>query len=524
MKQTTTTPLSRPIVALTAAVILAIVHQYLFYGNTPGVSYPIFVILFYVFMFHDDRDNVRRSDLFGWFLLAVIVLLSMTFVLFNNLVLYGLNLVVIPPLIFLHLAYLRSERKLMWWDIRIIGDAISHLIPQSLRHMPMAYIIVKNSTVRRLGEQQKSVMAKILIGLVISIPLIIVVINLLASADGVFNRVLMTFPEWWSGLSLSEGLTRFLWINLFTLLFFGYLWGFVDTRGTSAKRQMEEEAGGAAAKARESLTELALESELDSILGRSRFTIDPIILGTLLISVNLVYVLFVTVQFTYLFGAWEGVLPDGKSYAEYARSGFVELVTVTSLNFIILMVTLAFGGQDGGKLKKLNANLLFTLIGCSGVMLYSAYTRLILYEEAYGYTYIRFMVHAFMIFLALLLVVAALRIRSTAIPLAQCYIVISLCAYVFINYVGMDTLIAQKNIERFRESGTIDEAYLQSLSTDAIPTLIKFSKEEHPAMKPYLEQKWMTLSQIDRRWPSFNLSHYRATKDLSDYLAGEQNP
>jgi hypothetical protein len=179
------------------------------------------------------------------------------------------------------------------------------------------------------------------------------------------------------------------------------------------------------------------------------------------------------------------------------------------------MATLVYGGGEDGLLKRMNAILLYILVGCSGVMLYSAYMRLILYEEVYGYTYIRFLVHAFMIYLAILLIIAALRIRSVKIPLAQCYIVISLVAYVMVNYAGMDRIIAEKNIERYRDSGNIDAPYLSTLSVDAFPLLVEFSKKEYPAMKPLLEKKWVSLSSEDRRWPSFNASRYRAEKQLS---------
>ncbi|WKL01487.1 DUF4173 domain-containing protein [Paenibacillus amylolyticus] len=115
--------------------------------------------------------------------------------------------------------------------------------------------------------------------------------------------------------------------------------------------------------------------------------------------------------------------------------------------------------------------LLLILVSCSAIMLYSAFMRLNLYEQAYGYTYIRFLVHAFMIFLALLLLIAGLRIRYTSIPLIRWYIVLALTAYVAVNYVGMDKRIAELNIERYHQTGNIDGTYLASLSADAVPLL-----------------------------------------------------
>ncbi len=496
--------IGRSLVALIGAFVLAVVHQYLFYGNEPGISYPIFVLLLYIYLFHDIRDRLLEIPWFGWLLFTVIMLLSMTFVLYDNMVFFTLNMLVIPSLVFIHLAFVRGAKKFDWWDIRIVGDALNHLIPQSLRHVPTVIRILKVITARRFGNQQKSVISKVLIGLAIALPLLIVVVNLLASADGVFNRVMTSFPGWLNNLSIGNSFARFIWVVIFGVLFFGYFWGFVKPKRS---RPDAGRAGLAAAQ------------------GGKGFKIDSIILATLLISVNVVYVLFVVVQFTYLFGAWDGALPDGKTYAEYARSGFVELVTVSVINFAILMVTLVYGGSgvEGGRLKRMNEILLYILVGCSGVMLYSAYMRLILYEEAYGYTYIRFLVHAFMIYLAILLIIAALRIRSGKIPIARCYIVISLVAYVLVNYAGMDRIIAEKNVDRFRDNGNIDALYLSTLSVDAIPVLIKFSEKEYPGMKPLLEEKWVSLANEDRKWPSFNGSRYRAETQLSRLFRNAEN-
>nr|WP_306220435.1 DUF4173 domain-containing protein [Cohnella sp. WQ 127256] len=485
--------MGRSVVALIGAFVLAFAHQYLFYDNVPGVSYPLFVILMYMYLFHDWRDRLRETTGFGWFMFVVILMLSVTYALFSNPILYSLNLVAVPILIFIHVTYMRGAKRLAWWNFGIVNDALDHVFSQSLRHIPTVFRIFKVSTARKMGAEQKSTLGKVFIGLLIAMPLLIIVISLLASADGVFNRFVNGAPRWINSLSIGEGFSRGVWIILCGVLFFCYLWGFVKPRRVKT---------GTAGKLQES-------GEHDPA------KIDSIILTTLLLSVNAVYVLFVAVQFSYLFGAWDGGLPDGKTYAEYARSGFLELVAVSVINFALLMITLVKGDMSRRRI----AALLYILIGCSGVMLYSAYMRLVLYEEVYGYTYIRFLVHAFMIYLAVLLVIAAVRVRMHILPLAKCYIVISLAAYVFINYVEMDRVIAENNIERYKETGKIDLHYLSSLSADAIPTLVNFSEHEYPDMKNLLVNKWETIEVEDLRWSSFNVSVFRAEKALNE-IAG----
>ena len=84
---------------------------------------------------------------------------------------------------------------------------------------------------------------------------------------------------------------------------------------------------------------------------------------------------------------------------EYARNGFTELVLVSGLNFLILVIVLQYTQVRGKGGVIVQQVLLLILVCCSAVMLGSAFVRLNLYEQAYGYTYIRFLVHAFMIFL-----------------------------------------------------------------------------------------------------------------------------
>ncbi|MNI54979.1 hypothetical protein D3C73_1099020 [compost metagenome] len=239
---------------------------------------------------------------------------------------------------------------------------------------------------------------------------------------------------------------------------------------------------------------------------------------TILTAVNVVYVLFVSVQFSYLFGAWEGVLPEGSTYADYARSGFFELILVTAINFAILLLSLLALKTAASKLQIVLRVLLYTLVLCSLVMLYSAFSRLNLYEEAYGYTQIRFLVHAFMIFLGLLMLLTAVRISRAQFPLAKCYIVLSLLSYVLMNYIGMDRIIAAQNITRYEDSGSLDTAYLANLSWETVPKLIEFSKHNNGVLDQDLQEKLSNRGSGYQSWQSFNYAKHHGQQALEAYL------
>ncbi len=496
--------------ALGAAFLLAVLNQYLFYGKMPGVSYPLFVCLFYVFVLHFAKDKLRKPAVVSYIWLGAIVLLSLTYALFANWFFFGLNLLVIPALILLHMTYMLSYKLPSLRGPLLIGAAAEHFFAQSLRHWGTAPRIIRRIFGGgKLQDERKQVVVKVLIGLGISLPLLLIVTSLLSSADGVFHELLAGIPRLLERLSFGEGFARLLWVLLLGTGMFGLLWGFVDHKVYvwNPKPELNMEDGSSAASLNELLPEpLTLK-------------VDPVILTTILTVINTVYVLFVSLQFSYLFGAWGGILPEGSTYADYARSGFFELILVTSINFVLLLLSLHSTGPAAARLRRIVNILLYILVLCSVIMLYSAYSRLALYEEAYGYTYIRFLVHAFMVFLGLLLMLAAVRISRVQFPLAPCCLALGLFSYVLINYIGMDHIIAKQNIQRYETSGILDSSYLSRLSPDVTPLLIGFSKQDNGKLDAVLREKWENRTQASRTWPSFNVAKARAERALEHYFA-----
>ncbi|KAA8746184.1 DUF4153 domain-containing protein [Paenibacillus sp. UASWS1643] len=524
----------RALITLLSAWILAIIHQYLFYGNDLGVSYPIFVILLYVFMYLFARDRMRSFQWIDAFVAGIVLLLSLTFLLYDNELFRVLNFLVVPGVIILHMTYLMGRKRKQWWEVGLIGTAIDHLLPQAIRHWGTVGAIAVRAGGRGMGKSQKTVVFKVLIGLVASLPILIVVVALLSSADGVFDQYLAGFPEWLNQLAFTPGIPRIIWIVIAGVGLFGYVWGFVQPMQYEAEKRANAHWKNGAATTLDKRDHTYIFSPVDPLpkgqvtnkitpepehvpVLRGPFRLDPIIVGTMLIVINCVYVMFVLVQFSYLFGAGEGHLPVDLSYAEYARSGFAELILVTGINFFILIVALQFTRPSGKVGMIVHQALLLILVSCSAIMLYSAFMRLNLYEQAYGYTYIRFLVHAFMIFLALLLLIAGLRIRYTSIPLIRWYIVLALTAYVAVNYVGMDNRIAALNIERYHQTGNIDASYLASLSADATPLLREFALKEYPDLKREMleRQAYLERDTSNRSWPSYNVAKHRAELEMS---------
>lgn len=255
---------------------------------------------------------------------------------------------------------------------------------------------------------------------------------------------------------------------------------------------------------------LAADPQAAALNSSMRIQFDPITAGTLLITINLVYVLFVVIQFSYLFGAANGLLPEGAAYAEYARKGFSELVMVALINVVLLMCGLHLIRRTSAAADWVRKLSLTVLIGCTIVMLVSAYSRLSLYEEAYGFSQTRLLVHGCMLYLGVLLVIAMLRIWKEQFSMGKAYICVSIIAFVIMNYANLDARIAAKNSERYERTGNIDISYLKTLSTDAAPELMRL-RDKHPELNGLNDviHKLQQEAQQHSKWQSWNLSKQR---------------
>lgn len=478
--------------AVLGALLLAVLNQWLFFGKPFGATVPLFVALLYVYFFAVAGAANRSGSPFAWVLFSAVAALSLVYVLFDNPGFRFLNALALPLLAAFHAMLHAGRAGGDWYRKEAAASFLMHLVPGTLANFPVPFRLLKRRMEQSAGRRHLAAAAKIAAGLVLALPVVILVTALLASADRAFERVLAFIPDLAAGMRPAELAARGIWIAAVFFGLFGFVWSL------------------ASGKPAEDLAK-ALER-------RGDVAVDPLIVHTVLFAVNAVYAVFVAVQFSYLFGAWEGVLPDGKTYAEYARSGFFELAAVAAINFGLLAVSLALSRPGSAARKRLGRGLLTALLLFTLVMLVSAHIRLTLYEEAYGYTVLRFLVHAFLVYMGVLVVAALVRVWRDGVNLVRLFAVISLAAWLAINYAGADRRVAELNIARHAAGGELDAVYLSRLSSDAVPAMLKLA--DHPDVRDQLEKRLQRLRADAENRPvlSFNLARYRALKLLEKAL------
>lgn len=226
---------------------------------------------------------------------------------------------------------------------------------------------------------------------------------------------------------------------------------------------------------------------------------------------NLLFAAFVAVQLPVLFGGAKHVLgTDGPTFAEYARSGFWQLLIVSGLTLLVIAGVHRWAPRTTGGDRTLVRVLVGLLSVLSMVVVASALHRMQVYTDAYGATRLRLLVATMELWLGLVfLLVLGSMVRLRAGWLPQVALGAAVLALLGLAVANPDRVIAERNIDRYRQTGRIDIAYLADLSPDAAPALDRLTGQQRTcALRDIAAQL------DDESWREFNLGRYTAEEIL----------
>ncbi len=265
-------------------------------------------------------------------------------------------------------------------------------------------------------SNKPAIFKKILLGIVISIPVLIVIVYLLLSADMVFNKLVGKFFN--KALSLS-------FINFSFIISVVLSWIYAAGYIYQAKKACDE----------------------NIIINLPNTTADVIIGATFLTILNFVFLVFSIIQVAYLFNGGFMTLPDNMVYSQYAREGFFQLLLVTVINFSVLIVFMSIL-NDTSK-SKLLRGLLTSLCCFTGILIASSFYRMFLYIDAYGYTTLRLSVITFLVMEVFLMIITFLKLFNDKIPFIKWFALSGLIFYIIVNFTGSDYFSAKLNVNMF---------------------------------------------------------------------------
>ncbi len=484
--------LVRPKLLFPLSIVLAWIFDFLFWGKMVGVSFPIFTMLVLALGFWFGlQAGLKPARRALWLLLPILFLASVSAFRSEPLTLFASRVGVLMLMGLLALSFLGGQ-----WPQYGFADYVVKL-PSFI---PLGLTLPRETGKANKGKPKRGwlgALAPVGRGLLFALPLLWFLTLLLSSADPYF-------ADWLGNLlgvfdKLPEYLLRgSIILGLAYILAGAYLYSLNRSQG-------------------------------QELLGEKKPLIAPFIgfgeAATMLASVNVLFLAFVVVQFRYFFGGLSNIVqgPSGYTFAQYARRGFAELVVVAvvSLGFFILLSALSRrqpGGQQRG-FSGLGIGL-FVLVA---VILISAFERLLLLEEAYGFSRLRTYPHVFMIWLgALLLAVVLLEAfgRQRAFALATFVAVLGFT--VTLPLLNVDAFISGINIQRAAQGGQLDAAYLAALSDDVVPNMISaYQTAITQGNQPLAQQMLTALAchfegglqpAVADHWQSWNWSHQAAAE------------
>jgi hypothetical protein len=289
----------------------------------------------------------------------------------------------------------------------------------------------------------------VLRGVLIALPIVAVLGLLLSSADPVFG-------DWLKKIFNLEKLPEYLFRLFYILIIGTFLVGvYLKALFPSGEIQKPD----------------TKQSWFKPFLG---WTESGIILG----AVDLLFIAFVIIQVRYLFGGTANITETGYTYSEYARRGFSELVAVAVLSLVLYIGLSSFSKKES-KVSRLGFTILSVLLMVNVlVILASSFQRLMLYENAYGFSQLRTYTHVFIYWLAGLILITILlellhRRGNFALVLLVCVVGFGAS----LALINVDRFIAARNIDRAMAGEELDVAYLNSLTSDAVPVMIERYQE-----------------------------------------------
>ena len=447
-----------PKLFLLAGFILGWMVDFLFWGHTPGISIPIWILLALTALLvlagiERIRPNIRSYGLMALILISTAFTLlrlePMTFFLNTVAALFGLVL--------LAATFTHGH----WFYYRLI-DYIGPTLRVIFGGLQQVFhTLIPASKGKTSSEPGKSgglkLFFSILRGTLFAIPVLLILGSLLASADHVFAEQLKFMLDWFNIDHLLEYGFRFGYVLVFSLILMGVLFQALLSRQNQDRPD----------PARKLITPFLGWIETAMMLG----------------SINLMFLLFVTIQFNYLFGGQSNIHQQGFNYAEYAQRGFSELIVVAVLSFFIYLGLESISRRESKAQKRWFSGLSILLMGEVVVILASSFQRLALYEAAYGFTRLRMYTHVFILCLGAFLI--TMMILEAAGKKGRFALVFMLFCFTFtyaLSLTNVDALITKLNLRHSTQikhstltnrTDTLDYDYLRSLSNDAGPELIR---------------------------------------------------
>ncbi len=537
--------MTRPVAVriLVLAALVGLVAQALLFDSLLGINVPILTVavLAAAAAIRPHDEAIDRAD---WWLPPTTILLAAAIAIRADPLLLLLDVAALSALIGASVAAIgggavtrRSAIRIVELGFLVIGWAgigvlrvaavVGRAAPDAdpdrpARHLPPWAIAVAR-------------------GLLLAIPLLVVFSVLFSAADLAFDQLMARLFSWDVDLGLVP-------LRLALAVFIA--WGIAGLLAVAAGSIRDDlgpsgPGAGAGSVAGAGASPPVASPPVAQSLGAAAAGLPPpaardglailprlgaIEAATILIAVDVLFGVFVLLQLRYLFGGQDSLAVTGLPYAQYARSGFFELVWVAFLAGGLLAAVHAIAARR--TMALVGAGI--ALAALTAAVLVSALIRLRIYQDAYGWTELRFYVLASILWLGIAIgITIVLLARDQMGFLLHGLAISAVVVLIGINVVGPSRVIAEENVARVLNPGLVppdgqsglDIHYAEVLGDDAVPALVRalpaLSSDDQSRLLGWLEARRRSLNEPSATaWPAWNLGREQARAALQDLPGG----
>ena len=290
-----------------------------------------------------------------------------------------------------------------------------------------------------------------LLGLLLAVPVTVIVASLLMSADSGMEKML-------SGI-FEEFLSHDIWTWIVQLCIavpcsfylFGMLYSNVYRRKIS------------------DLTDAECDGKL-----RSKRVLNNLVFYSGATPVLLLYVMFFISQASYFLSAFMGRLPEGFSYAEYARKGFFELCWIVVINLFIMMIMNLHSTHSGE--EKTAALKIYNVIFCifTLILIATSLSKMVMYIDAYGLTVMRVYTTWFMVLCTFIFITVLVKQFKADMHMSKVIAVGFTVMFAVLCFSRAESLIVKYNHNTGKVTmANVSDSGITFMSDDGVLTAVK---------------------------------------------------
>jgi len=415
------------------AFVLMFIENFLQMESLVGGWHIVAYLLVLVPLAYMAINKQLDNHYVKWFLPLLVIMIVDMFYYSNDMVQYVL------PIVFFTLVIV-----LYWTSMHRVHSLYQTLIPASfldtfgISHLSQFFdnLLIK--------KQESDIYKRIGLALLITVPFLVVFVVLLFAADERFASFMTSLVDFNFDFEIA-----YLWTVPWYLFF--YLVLFIAT--------------------------FSMKTDRTKVYETKAF--DMLIVGIFLGMINLLFLMFVSMQLGFLLG--EPNLPENTSLAEFTREGFFQLMMVMSLVLLIFIFIMR-----RYKNEKVAMFLLAGLLVQTILMGLVSLKKMYLYQSIKGATVLRYYVEWFDYFLITILFIGLVFLVRQWVfrKLLDVIVVVGLLSFMLVVSLNIDAMVASHNIEKFKENPEeLDRRAISYLSIDALEAIqgtdltIEYSKK-----------------------------------------------